>query len=86
MMARCLIAALLVAVVYSAVEVARTAHQVRLLHAQLEELRVQQDEARLQHSELLLEISAVASLSQVQAVAEEQLAMEFPDQLERVAP
>ncbi|MEM1232168.1 MAG: cell division protein FtsL [Pseudomonadota bacterium] len=86
MMARGVIAALLVAVVYSAVEVARTAHRVRLLHAQLEELRMQQDEARLQHSELLLEISAVASLAQVQAVAQSRLAMEFPERLERVAP
>jgi cell division protein FtsL len=86
MMQRAVIALLALLLVYTGVEVARTAHQVRLLHAQLEILRGQQDEARLLHSSLLLEIGAVASLSHVQAVAQGQLAMQFPDQLERVEP
>lgn len=83
---RLLVLALLLTLVYSGVEVARTAHEVRALHAQLETLRAERDEALLLQSQLLIEIGAVASLAKVQAVAEQQLDMRFPERLEQLSP
>lgn len=72
----------LLAMVYTGVEVADTAHQVRRSHAELESVRKQQDQALTRHSQLLLEIGAVASLAHVQSVAEQQLEMRFPQRQE----
>ncbi len=85
MKSRWLLLALVLLLAFTGVKVSDTAHQVRRLHTQLEELRHEQDQALMLHSQLLLEIGAVASLSQVQQFAQRELQMQFPERLEQVS-
>lgn len=86
MKSRLLLVSLLLALAVTGVQVGDTAHGVRRLHSELETLRLQQDQALMLNSQLLLEIGAVASLSQVQQVAQSELQMQFPERLEQVLP
>jgi len=76
----------LLALAASGLQVTRTTQQVRELHAELEAAQAAHDEALARHSRLLLERSALAAYQKVEQLAEEQLAMKFPDTVEEVAP
>ncbi|MGI9324956.1 MAG: cell division protein FtsL [Pseudomonadales bacterium] len=75
---------LLLVLAVTGVEVGDTAHGVRRLHTEMEDLRQRHDQALMLHSQLLLEIGAVASLSQVQQFAQNELQMQFPERLEQI--
>ena len=77
---------LVVAGVVSGVEVARGVQEVRTLHGELEASRRAQDALMAEHSRLLLERSALASYQNVERLAESELAMRFPDRVERLSP
>lgn len=77
---------LLATVVASGIQVARVSHEVRRLHGALESAQRSQDEHLADYSRLLLERSALASYQNVEHLAETELAMQFPDHVERVAP
>jgi cell division protein FtsL len=79
-------AVLLVAVVGSGIQVALVSHEVRRLHGELEAAQRAQDEHLAEHSRLLLERSALAAYQNVERLAEEELAMGFPDTVERIDP
>lgn len=81
-----LFAMLLVAVVASGVQVALVSHEVRRLHGKLEAAQRAQDEHLAEHSRLLLERSALAAYQNVERLAEEELAMHFPERVERIDP
>jgi cell division protein FtsL len=68
----------------SGVQVALTTQTVRELHARLERAQAAQDAELAEHSRLLLERSALASYQNVERIAQTELAMEFPDQVERL--
>jgi cell division protein FtsL len=73
---------LAIAVGATGIEVARIAHKVRALHADLERARQGQDELMSEHSRLLLERSAIAAYQNVERIAADRLAMQFPSQVE----
>lgn len=77
---------LLVLVVASGIQVTRVSHEVRRLHGELEEAQRAQDEHLAEYSRLLLERSARSSYHNVERLAEEQLSMRFPDQVEHLEP
>lgn len=77
-------AGLLIAVVGSGIQVVRVSHEVRRLHAELEAAQKAQDEHLAEYSRLLLERSALSAYQNVERLAEQKLAMQFPDQVERV--
>lgn len=78
------LAALLVAVVGSGIQVALVSQEVRRLHGALEEAQKAQDEHMAEYSRLLLERSALSAYQNVERLAEEELAMQFPDEVERI--
>ncbi len=78
-----LLAALLCAVVASAVTVVRTAHDVRVLHARLDQMAATYDAMLAEKTRLLLEKEALASYAHVERTAVEKLTMHFP---EHIAP
>ncbi len=84
MKAKLLLLSLLLALAVTGVEVGDTAHGVRRLHSEMEDLRQRHDQALMLHSQLLLEIGAVASLTQVQQFAQKELQMQFPERLEQI--
>ncbi len=75
---------LLLAVVGSGIQVALVSHRVRLLHGDLEAAQKAQDAHLAEYSRLLLERSALAAYQNVERLAEQELAMRFPDQVERI--
>ena len=81
-----LILALFPGVVASGTQVVFTAHQLREIHGLLEATRHRQDRLLAEHSRLLLERGAVAAYQHVERVAEVQLNMRFPNEVERVLP
>ena len=79
-----LFAVLLLAVVGSGVEVALVSHDVRTLHGELEAAQKAQDEHLAEYSRLLLERSALSAYQNVERLAETELGMQFPQQVERI--
>ena len=77
---------LLVAIVASGIQVALVSHEVRRLHGELEAAQRAQDEHLAEYSRLLLERSALSAYQNVERLAEEKLAMEFPRTVERIEP
>lgn len=77
---------LLIALVGSGIQVALVSHEVRRLHGALEAAQNDQDEHLAEYSRLLLERSALSAYQNVERLAEEKLAMQFPDQVERIEP
>ena len=77
---------LLVAVVASGIQVALVSHSVRDLHGELEAAQEAQDEHLAEYSRLLLERSALSAYQNVERLAEEELAMQFPETVERIDP
>lgn len=78
--------ALFAGAVASGIQVVLQAHEVRQIHRALEETRHQQDRLLAEHSRLLLERGALASYQNVQRVAEAELNMRFPAQMEPLPP
>ncbi len=76
---------LLVLVAASGIQVALVSHQVRQLHGELETAQRSQDEHLATYSRLLLERGALSSYQNVERLAEAELAMHFPAEVERVA-
>ena len=72
------VAALLVASVFSALEMVDSAHRMRGLYQELDLVQQQQNELLALHSRLLLERGARASLNEVELAAEQELEMHFP--------
>ena len=79
-----IVAALLLALMLSGVQVAFNSQRVRQLHADLEAAQRLQDEELAEHSRLLLERSAQTSYVNVERVAEAQLGMVFPERVEPI--
>lgn len=77
---------LLTAAVASGVQVVFTSHQLREIHGMLETTRHRQDELLAEHSRLLLERGALAAYQHVERVAEVELRMQFPNEVERILP
>ncbi len=77
---------LLLLVVASGVEVARTSQEVRRLHVVREEAQHRQDEHLAEYSRLLIERGALAAYQNVERVARDELAMSFPEDVERIEP
>ena len=73
-----MVAALLVASVFSALEMVDSAHRMRGLYQELDLVQQQQNELLAVHSRLLLERGARASLNEVELAAEQELEMHFP--------
>jgi len=69
---------LLVASVFSALEMVDSAHRMRSLYQELDLVQQQQNELLAVHSRLLLERGARASLNEVELAAEQELDMHFP--------
>ena len=72
--------------VASGLQVVMAAHQLREIHGMLEATRNHQDLLLAEHSRLLLERGALAAYHHVERVAEAELKMQFPDEVERISP
>jgi cell division protein FtsL len=77
---------LLLAVVGSGIQVALVSHEVRRLHGELEAAQRAQDAHLAEYSRLLLERSALSAYQNVERLAQSELAMQFPDDVERIEP
>lgn len=78
--------AIYVGIAVSGVGVAATAQDVRGLFVALAKNQAQQDELLAQYSRLLIERGTLSSYQNVDQAAERQLAMRFPETVERVSP
>ncbi|MCZ6887837.1 MAG: cell division protein FtsL [Gammaproteobacteria bacterium] len=72
------------ALVASGVEVAQTSQQMRALFSRLSVNQAKQDALLHEHSRLLLERGALSAYQNVDRIAEDVLAMQFPDEVERI--
>ena len=75
-----------VCVAVSGVWIAATAQDVRGLFIALEHNQKQQDALLEEYSRLLIERGTLSSYQNVDQIAERQLAMRFPETVERVSP
>ncbi len=78
--------AIYVGIAVSGVGVAAIAQDVRGLFVALAKNQSQQDELLAQYSRLLIERGTLSSYQNVDQAAERQLAMRFPETVERVSP
>ena len=78
--------AVYVLVAASGIGVAAQSQHVRDLFVELERTQTRQDELLSDYSRLLLERSTLASYQNVDLLAEQRLAMRFPELVERVTP
>ena len=78
--------AIYVGIAASGVCVAAIAQDVRGLFVALGKNQSRQDELLAQYSRLLIERGALSSYQNVDQAAERQLAMRFPETVERVSP
>ncbi len=72
------------AVIGSGAQVAFVTHEVREMHVELEATRRDKDRLLAEHSRLLLERGALAAYQNVERVAEAELSMHFPTDVERI--
>jgi cell division protein FtsL len=79
-----LVVGLLVLVMASGIQVALVSHDVRRLHGELQAAQKIQDEHLAAYSRLLLERGALSSYQNIERLAEVELAMYFPQEVERV--
>jgi cell division protein FtsL len=75
---------LLLLVTGSGIQVALVSHEVRTLHGELETAQKTQDRYLSAYSRLLLERSALAAYQNVERLAEVELAMHFPSDVEQL--
>jgi len=76
----------LVAAVASGIQVALQSHEVRRLHGEVQAAHRAQDELLAEYSRLLLERSTLAAYQNVERLAQAELAMQFPETVERLEP
>lgn len=81
----CWMATLIFAVV-SGLQVVQQTQEVRFLNAQLQNAQRAHDAELASHSRLLIERAALAAYQNVERIAQSELAMRFPDTVERLAP
>ena len=81
-----LVFVLLIGAVASGIQVVFTSHHLRQIHGELEATRHRQDRLLAEHSRLLLERGALAAYQHVERVAEAELKMQFPNEVERILP
>jgi len=81
-----LLLVVLCAAVMSGIQVAWQTHEVRRLHADMQAMHTRQDELLAEYSRLLLERSTLAAYQNVERIAQTELAMQFPDTVERLDP
>jgi len=81
-----LLLVLLAAAVASGVQVALQSHEVRDLHREVQATHRAQDELLAEYSRLLLERSTLAAYQNIERVAQAELAMRFPETMERLEP
>ena len=79
-------AAIYVGVAVSGVWIAATAQDVRGQFVALQHNQAEQDALLAEYSRLLIERGTLSSYQNVDQIAERQLAMRFPETVERVAP
>jgi cell division protein FtsL len=79
-----LVGGLLALVTASGVQVALVSHEVRRLYAELQAAQRTQDEHLSAYSRLLLERGALSSYQNIERLAEVELAMHFPAEVQRV--
>ncbi len=79
-------AVIYVGVALTGVWIASLGHDVRGLFVAIEQNQQSQDAILAQYSRLLIERGTLASYQNVDQLAERQLAMRFPELVERVAP
>jgi len=77
---------LIVGAVVSGVQVALQSHVVRELHGEVQKQHRAQDDLLAEYSRLLLERSTLAAYQNVERLAETELAMGFPETVERLEP
>ena len=77
---------LLLAVVASGVQVVYRSQEVRRLHVMSEEAQREQDEHLAEYSRLLIERGTLAAYHNVERIARDELAMSFPEDVERIEP
>lgn len=77
-------ALMLVAIGYSGLQVVDAAAQTRLLYQRLGDIQREQDRLLEQSSRLSIERSTISSLQKVEEIAQTELGMEFPTQVEGV--
>lgn len=75
---------LLVLVTGSGIQVALVSHDVRELHGALETAQKTQDQYLSGYSRLLLERGALSSYQNVERLAQAELSMHFPSEVEQV--
>jgi cell division protein FtsL len=78
--------AIYVGIAASGVWIAATAQNVRGLFVALQHNQAQQDALLAEYSRLLIERGTLSSYQNVDQIAERQLAMRFPETVERVSP
>ncbi len=77
---------LLLLVTATGVQVAYTSQEVRRLHVAREEAQWEQDEHLAEYSRLLIERGALSAYRNVERVARDEIAMSFPEEVERIRP
>ena len=77
---------LIAGAVVSGVQVALQSHEVRELHSEVQSQHRAQDDLLAEYSRLLLERSTLAAYQNVERLAETELAMGFPETVERLEP
>ncbi|MEZ5558798.1 MAG: cell division protein FtsL [Pseudomonadales bacterium] len=75
---------LLLLVVASSIQVVWMSQAVRQLHVELQSAQRDQDQHVAEQSRLLLERSALTAFQNVERIAEGELAMHFPESVERI--
>jgi cell division protein FtsL len=81
-----LLVILLSVAVASGIQVAYRTNEVRRLHAEMQAMQRTQDELLSDYSRLLLERSTLAAFQNVERIAQTELAMQFPETMERLEP
>ncbi|MEM9620226.1 MAG: cell division protein FtsL [Pseudomonadota bacterium] len=79
-----LLGVLLAAIVSTGLGIVTNAQETRQLYHQLGATQQQQDALLADHSRLLLERAALSSLQNIEQVAQNELEMEFPEQVGQV--
>jgi len=76
--------AVLAAIAVSGIGRVNAAHDMRGLYGRLGEVQHTQDRLLEEHSRLMLERGALTSMQNIEAVAQTELGMQFPDEVAQV--
>jgi cell division protein FtsL len=78
--------ALLCSAAVTGLSIVDGAQQMRRLYGELGKMQQEHDAVLAENSRLRLERSSISSLQAIEQIANEQLQMQFPDQIEQVLP